>query len=291
MRELLESSVIAESKVVFIILFAVIIVLILLITYQIDNMPKKVKKRRTNEEKNKDIEEYEENKSEEKMEDTQNLFTETKEEPLQDFSTDENNEEDIFVDNKESDKIYGKEDKSDYKEWLKDDDFFNQVRGVTYNKSSVWLQQMADPKVRENVHVTTHLSMISLDEYDTGRGYLDIAANEDLLMKFNAVRDNRMPLPTLANKRTFYFITGLKRTPVTIQNGSLNAEVIDVFTNYAINEYTTIQEALKAKNNFLERVGVSEDDWNKMSRNDQLTLMKEKGTNYKDLVEKSRKVI
>lgn len=178
-----------------------------------------------------------------------------------------------------------------FEEWLKDDDFFNQVRGVTYNKSSVWLQQMTDPKVRENVHVTTHLSMISLDEYDTGRGYLDIAANEDLLMKFNAVRDDRMPLPTLANKRTFYFITGLKRTPVTIQNGSLNAEVIDVFTNYAINEYTTIQEALKAKNNFLERVGVSEDDWNKMSRNDQLALMKEKGTNYKDLVENYHYII
>lgn len=172
-----------------------------------------------------------------------------------------------------------------FEEWLKDDDFFNQLNGVTYNRSSLWLAQMKDPKVRENVHVDTMLSLIDLDDADAGRGYLDIAANEDLILKFNAVLNDKLPLPTLANKRTFYFITGLKRLEVHIQNGRLNKEVIDVFVNYAINEYLTIQEAIKAKNNFLSRVGVSEDRWNGMSKAEQEALLKEKNTNYKDLVE------
>lgn len=172
-----------------------------------------------------------------------------------------------------------------FEEWLKDDSFFTQINGVTYNKSSFWLQQMTDPKVRSNVHVDTMLSMIDKDGYDTGRGYLDIAPNEDLLLKFNAVRNNRLPLPTLANKRTFYFITGLNRQEVTIQNGSLNKETIDLFVNYAINEYSTIQAAINAKNNFLNRLGVSEESWNKMSKIEQDSLMKEKDTNYKELVE------
>lgn len=178
-----------------------------------------------------------------------------------------------------------------FEEWLKDDDFFNQVNGVTYNKSSLWLAQMKDPKVRENLHVDTMLSLIDLDDYDTGRGYLSIASNEDLILKFNAVLDNKLPLPTLANKKTFYFITGLKRLEVHIQNGRLNEEVIDAFVNYAINEYTTIQEAIKAKNKFLSRVGVSEAEWNGMSKSEQDALLKEKGTNYKDLVENYHYVV
>lgn len=178
-----------------------------------------------------------------------------------------------------------------FEEWLKDDDFFNQVNGVTYNKSSLWLAQMKDPKVRESLHVDTMLSLIDLDDYDTGRGYLSIASNEDLILKFNAVLDNKLPLPTLANKKTFYFITGLKRLEVHIQNGRLNEEVIDAFVNYAINEYTTIQEAIKAKNKFLSRVGVSEAEWNGMSKSEQDALLKEKGTNYKDLVENYHYVV
>lgn len=172
-----------------------------------------------------------------------------------------------------------------FEEWLKDENFYNQMKQVTYSRSSYWLDQMADTKVRDNVHVETMLSMVATDEYDTGRGYLDIAPNEDLLLKFNAVINNKMPLPTLANKRTYYFISGLKRVPVSIQNGQLNDEAIDVFTNYAINEYVVIQEAIKAKNKFLDRIGVSEDVWNKMSGKEQKKLLKEKNTNYKELVE------
>lgn len=172
-----------------------------------------------------------------------------------------------------------------FEEWIKDDAFFNQLRAVTYNKASLWLQQLENKSARDNVHVETMLSMIGRDEYDTGRGYLEIAPNEDLLLKFNAVLNNKLPLPTLANKRTFYFITGLKRLEVRLQDGNLNKEVIDAFTNYAICEYATIKEAERARDKFLSKVGVDLDTWNKMSKKDQNSLMKEKGVNYKDLVE------
>lgn len=172
-----------------------------------------------------------------------------------------------------------------FEEWIKDDAFFNQLRAVTYNKASLWLQQLENKSARDNVHVETMLSMIGRDEYDTGRGYLEIAPNEDLLLKFNAVLNDKLPLPTLANKRTFYFITGLKRLEVRLQDGNLNKEVIDAFTNYAICEYATIKEAERARDKFLSKVGVDLDTWNKMSKKDQDSLMKEKGVNYKDLVE------
>lgn len=172
-----------------------------------------------------------------------------------------------------------------FEEWIKDDAFFNQLRAVTYNKASLWLQQLEKKSARDNVHVETMLSMIGRDEYDTGRGYLEIAPNEDLLLKFNAVLNDKLPLPTLANKRTFYFITGLKRLEVRLQDGNLNKEVIDAFTNYAICEYATIKEAERARDKFLSKVGVDLDTWNKMPKKDQDALMKEKGVNYKDLVE------
>lgn len=172
-----------------------------------------------------------------------------------------------------------------FEEWIKDDAFFNQLRAVTYNKASLWLQQLESKSARNKVHVDTMLSMIGRDEYDTGRGYLEIAPNEDLLLKFNAVLNDKLPLPTLANKRTFYFITGLKRLEVRLQDGNLNKEVIDAFTNYAICEYATIKEAERARDKFLSKVGVDLDTWNKMSKKDQDSLMKEKGVNYKDLVE------
>lgn len=178
-----------------------------------------------------------------------------------------------------------------FEEWLKDEGYFNQLRGVTYSESSVWLKQMEDPTVRDAVHVDTMLSMIATDEYDTGRGYLEIAPNENLLLKFNALMNNKMLLPTLANKRTYYFISGLKRVPVSIQNGKLNKEIIDVFVNYALNEYKVIQEAIKAKNNFLARVGVTEDVWNNLSKQEQDNLLKEKNTNYTDLVENYHYII
>ena len=178
-----------------------------------------------------------------------------------------------------------------FEEWIKDDAFFNQLRAVTYNKASLWLQQLENKSARNKVHVDTMLSMIGRDEYDTGRGYLEIAPNEDLLLKFNAVLNDKLPLPTLANKRTFYFITGLKRLEVRLQDGNLNKEVIDAFTNYAICEYATIKEAERARDKFLSKVGVDLDTWNKMSKKDQDALMKEKGVNYKDLVENYHYII
>ena len=178
-----------------------------------------------------------------------------------------------------------------FEEWIKDDAFFNQLRAVTYNKASLWLQQLENKAARNKVHVDTMLSMIGRDEYDTGRGYLEIAPNEDLLLKFNAVLNDKLPLPTLANKRTFYFITGLKRLEVRLQDGNLNKEVIDAFTNYAICEYATIKEAERARDKFLSKVGVDLDTWNNMSKKDQDALMKEKGVNYKDLVENYHYII
>lgn len=172
-----------------------------------------------------------------------------------------------------------------FEDWLKDEAFYSQVSGVTYNQSSFWLGQMKDEDIRNNIGVETMLSLIGTDEYDTGRGYLDIAPVEDLLLKFNAVLNNKFPLPTLANKRTFYFVTGLHTQDVTVQDGKIDKSTVDVFVNYAINEYTTIQEANKAKERFLKRVKLTEEAWNNLSADEQDEVLKQNNTNYKELVE------
>lgn len=172
-----------------------------------------------------------------------------------------------------------------FEEWVKDDEFFNKLKSVTYNEGSYWLSQMEDPKIRKNISVDTMLSLIDRDSYDTGRGYLDIAPTEDILLKFNAILNNKMVLPTLANKRTYYVINGLNKLNVNIQDNKIDNDTIDVFANYAICEYKTIKEAFKAKDRFLSRVGVSEEVWNNMSYDDQVKLLNEKNTNYTDLVE------
>lgn len=86
-----------EYKMLFILVFAAAIALILLITYKIDNMPKATKKRRTNEEKNQDIEEYneiEQEKIQEIKKDAEDLFmqaeqTNSSTEPNNPFGEDE----------------------------------------------------------------------------------------------------------------------------------------------------------------------------------------------------------
>ena len=45
-----------------------------------------------------------------------------------------------------------------FEEWIKDDAFFNQLRAVTYNKASLWLQQLENKSARNKVHVRYNVS-------------------------------------------------------------------------------------------------------------------------------------
>ena len=180
-----------------------------------------------------------------------------------------------------------------FEQWLKDRNFLKQLQSATYNKSSYWLSQLIDPRTGEinekalaKVSVDTMLSVINTDAYDRGRGYLEIGDAEDILVKFNAIRGGKSILPTLANKRTYYFVNGLKKMKVALDSkGQLNKEVIDQFTRYAIGEYQTMKAAEQAKETFLGRVKMTAEVWDKLSAEEQVATLKKNNTDYKDLVE------
>lgn len=162
-----------------------------------------------------------------------------------------------------------------FEDWLKDEAYINELSSCKYCDSSVWLSQIKSSKdVRDALRVSTQLSVISKNETDTGRGYLDIAPVEDILLKFNATLNNKLPLPTLANKRTYYFIEGLKRQLVNVNKDrskklQLDDDTITVFMKYAINEYEVIQKAYEQRDKFLSDVGLSLAEWNNLSAAEQ----------------------
>lgn len=162
-----------------------------------------------------------------------------------------------------------------FEDWLKDEAYLAEVNADKYCSSSQWLSQITnDADVRSALKVVTQLSVISKDEVDTGRGYLDIAPVEDILLKFNAVMSGRLPLPTLANKRTYYFIEGIRKQNVLVNKDKskklqLDDETVKVFVKYAVNEYEVIQEAYKQRDKFLNDVGLSLEEWNNLTAAEQ----------------------
>ena len=134
------------------------------------------------------------------------------------------------------------------------------------------------------------------DDYSTSRGYLDISDKEDIIIKLKAVLDNKMILPTLANKKSYYFIDGLKKELVKLNytkdaGYQLNDSVVETFKGYALDELNSIKLALKQKEEFLNAIGLSESEFNSMNAREQRSLIESKLSDdtfkvaYSDLVE------
>jgi hypothetical protein len=79
-----------------------------------------------------------------------------------------------------------------------------------------------------------------------------------------------MVLPTLANKKSYYFIDGLKKELVklnyTKDDGyQLNDSVVETFKGYVLDELNSIKLAFKQKEEFLNAIGLSESEFNSMN--------------------------
>lgn len=181
-----------------------------------------------------------------------------------------------------------------FDEWLKDESYVDRLINDPYCGNSLWLNQLRDPNIRKRLSISTMLALMNKDNYIGSRGYLDISDMEDLIMKIQAVLSGRMPLPTLANKKSYYFIEGLDKQQVRLirsEDGKLQVSerIIDIFAGYAQDEINAIKAANKTRQDFLDSLGVDIDTFNNLSAEEQQNLIWSSGDaaifNYSQLVE------
>lgn len=183
-----------------------------------------------------------------------------------------------------------------FEEWLKDEDFLNEISKDVYSQNSIWLRSLRDPVTRNKIGVKTILALMNKDNYSNSRGYLDISDKEDLIIKLKMVMEGNYPPPTLANKKSYYSIYGLPKAFVRLQYTSdrgyqLNKEVIDIFKGYAIDELNSIKLAYQQRDEFLKLIGKTLEEFNNMSATEQRKAIDDKLSNeafkiaYSDLVE------
>lgn len=183
-----------------------------------------------------------------------------------------------------------------FEEWLKDEEFLNEISKDVYSQNSLWLRSLRDPQIRKKIGVKTILALMNKDNYSDSRGYLDISDKEDLIIKLKMVMEGNYPPPTLANKKSYYSIYGLLKALVRLQytkeNGyQLNKEVIDIFKGYAIDELNSIKLAYQQRDEFLKLIGKTLEEFNSMSATEQRQAIDAKLNNeafkiaYSDLVE------
>lgn len=131
----------------------------------------------------------------------------------------------------------------------KEEGYLEDHMSKLYSDNSYYMNQlMSDPKVLSAFGIKT-FSMFSSFGSD-GADYLNVNTIEDYLAKLTAFENGLIPFPTMADRKTFYFIKGIK--PIDFEytldgegNLILPEEVINVFVGYAKSEYKRIQEAKK----------------------------------------------
>lgn len=174
-------------------------------------------------------------------------------------------------------------------EYFKDKEYLNLLNSSIYNRNSYWLKQLNDPKFKsDNLNIDTLLATFKENSGDTGRDYLNISTKEDALIKMGAIFSGRYILPTLANKRTYYFISGLNQfnTDIVRMNikgkvgNTVNSDTVNYFKGVLIDEVNAIKATYDDIQKFLDDNKLkSISDFDKLSINDQ------KKYNYSNLVQ------
>jgi hypothetical protein len=150
------------------------------------------------------------------------------------------------------------------------DDKFKDV----YSRFSEYLDQLKTNKdIKDGLQVKTFNAFIKDGTPDTGRNYIDITPIEDFLYKLNLIRSGYFVFPTMASRRTYYMLKGLKRIELKYQKEGDNLvipdEIIDVFYKYALAEKNRIDNAWRT----LEKYSDLDENGNIIKVNDFTNLV------------------
>lgn len=137
-------------------------------------------------------------------------------------------------------------------ELVNDKEVRDQLKSVVYNQNSILLksaEQGADLKVETFINFKDNTST-----YDSGRDYFGITDREDYLAKMAFVQKDRIIFPTVADKKTYHMITGVKLPHEAVQftpteNGkyyiTFGDQTIDTILGYCEDELNQIELCLR----------------------------------------------
>jgi uncharacterized protein YfkK (UPF0435 family) len=128
------------------------------------------------------------------------------------------------------------------------DEFINDLKSDVYSKYSHVLGQLDDKNIRDNLLMKTFGAIIKDGSSENGRDYLNISPVEDFLFKLNLTREGYMIFPTLASRRRYPMISGLKRNELRYEKTSggelrIPDHIVDIFYKYAQAEKNKIDKA------------------------------------------------
>lgn len=118
------------------------------------------------------------------------------------------------------------------------------------NIRSKFLKQLVEnEEIRKRINVKTFAGVRVRNTADEGRDYLDMTPEEDYAVKLHATPKGLICFPTLADKKTYYFLDGFDLLEVTMtptEDGTrvmLSEKVIDNFMSHVRDEYDRITKA------------------------------------------------
>lgn len=136
-------------------------------------------------------------------------------------------------------------------EIVSDKDTFDNLNAVVYNGNSIILN--AVKRGNKDLSIETLINFKDTTSQDVGRDYFGITDREDYIAKMVAVFNDRIIFPTVADKKTYHFIRGIKlpherikfnTTPqgVYIQYGE---QSMDTLLGYCYDELNQIELCLR----------------------------------------------
>lgn len=136
-------------------------------------------------------------------------------------------------------------------EMITDPQVLQDLRSVNYNQHSIILNAISQGN--KNIQVETFINFKDETSYDSGRDYFGITDREDYIAKMTAVMDDRIIFPTVADKKTYHFLRGVKlpheRINFTITQQGTYAQYgeqsLDILIGYCQDELSQIELCLR----------------------------------------------
>lgn len=155
----------------------------------------------------------------------------------------------------------------------KDFELINKLDAVVYNKGSLILNHVKTPN-HNPITLETFVNFRDASATDQGRDYFGITDREDYVSKMSMIFNDRIIFPTVADKKTYHTIRGIKLPHERIswfntEKGYIaqyGDQVINQFDKYAVAELNAIELCLRQIDDTVDENGNHNPDWLEPSR-------------------------
>lgn len=145
----------------------------------------------------------------------------------------------------------------------KTEEWVNKMSVNPYCFNSTWLNAFKPFADKNAVHPTigieTYIATVADGDYMNSRDYMGISGIEDLMNKFVAVLSGRHIIPSLANKKTYYYLKGFADVDKVVNIAGVDRLYItdtikQQFVGYLADEFLAIANAYKTREMFLKEL-------------------------------------